>query len=82
MRISARFYGILEDLVGRRTVSLQIEGNCIRAEDLFSLLLTRYPKAKNYLLRSIMVKDDRVVKRSECIYDGEEISVLPPGSGG
>lgn len=79
MKVNVLFFGMLNDAV--KNNKLMIESNLFSdTESLKKYLTDKYPELKrfNYLL----AVNQNVARGNEKIYDGDEIALLPPFSGG
>jgi molybdopterin synthase catalytic subunit len=81
MRVSLRLFAGLHDIVGARTLDLEVEPGS-RVDDLKQRLATAYPAVGPYLKTVVFAVDDEYVTNDQALRDGDEVALIPPVSGG
>ena len=77
MNITVNFFGALAEITGKKQLSLNIAQD---TDSLKEILFVRFPALRSkYFLLAI---DKRISNKNELLKEGNEISFLPPFSGG
>lgn len=80
MQISLLLFGIAKDIVGQRTLELDVEEGCSVAA-LKQLVVDRYPQFEALKYLGIAVNNE-YADNALTIQQGDEIALIPPVSGG
>lgn len=80
MQISLLLFGIAKDIVGQRTLELDVEEGCSVAA-LKQLVVDRYPQFEALKYLGIAVNNE-YADNAVTIQQGDEIALIPPVSGG
>lgn len=77
------FYGPLSDIMGRKR-ALEIGAGGVSVAGLIETLGTDEPELRSALVRMRVkfARNDKIVSPDETVFDGDDIAVLPPFSGG
>ena len=81
MKVSLRLFAGLHDVVGQRSVELEIEEGA-RVSDLRLRLASAYPAVAPHLETVVFAVADEYVNTDAALHEGDEISLIPPVSGG
>ena len=82
MKIRLVPYGILRDAIGASEIIIEINCEPCRVRELRNFLLRKFPSFREYIVGSVLVKGDKLLSEEYEIRDGDELVILPPGSGG
>jgi len=81
MRVRALMFASLRDVVGGRSVEMELpEGSTV--EDLSRALIARHPLLADRLPRVRVAVNDAMAELSRVLCEGDEVAYLPPVSGG
>ena len=81
MKINVRLFAGLHDLVGKRELSLELEeGATVSA--LREQLCNEYPVVRPYVVTLVCAVDEEYVPSEHTLREGDEVSLIPPVSGG
>lgn len=81
MQIRMRYFASLREIIGNNEESLSVpEG--VRAADVRTLLLERYPKLENALARAVCAVNRQYVPPETALCEGDEVVFIPPVGGG
>jgi len=81
MRVKVLFFGMLKDLAGTSTDSLELPEGATLA-DLLDHYETRLPKLKDFLPSIALSINREYAASTEQLHAGDEVALLPPVSGG
>lgn len=82
-KIKVKFYGPLRDVVGAAIIEVDIHRDCyITLENLKDFLSQRFPMLSKYLDTTVIFINNTIVYEDTFITSQDEISLLPPVSGG
>lgn len=81
MEVSLRLFASLHDLVGARTLRLELADGAT-VNDLKTRLTADYPAVGPMIDRVVFAVDDEYVAFNERLRDGAEVAAIPPVSGG
>ena len=81
MQVQVLFFGILKDLVGRASESLQLEEGATLA-DVLDHYGSRIPEIREILPTSALSVNQYYAGPGALLGDGDEVGLLPPVSGG
>ena len=81
MRVEVLFFGVLKDLVGRASESLQLDEGATLA-DVLDHYETRIPKIREILPTIALSVNQYYAAPGALLGDGDEVGLLPPVSGG
>ena len=80
MEIQLLFFGITEDIIGQKTMILELKNNTTVIE-VKNILLTDFPKLKQYKSFSVAVNME-YAEDSTLLNSGDTLALIPPVSGG
>ncbi|MDX1683863.1 MAG: MoaD/ThiS family protein [Saprospiraceae bacterium] len=80
VNVKVRAFGIAADIVGGKNFELEIPGQC-SVRELKKMIIENYPRFETIQSFHIAVGDE-YAKDDDQIIDQEQISILPPVSGG
>ncbi|MCE9600056.1 MAG: MoaD/ThiS family protein [Spirochaetia bacterium] len=80
MKISVRSYGAMGDMVGK-TTNLEIHEGA-RISDLTHMLVTQFPKAQGLMPSCCFAISNQFASIDTELKPDQEVSILPPASGG
>ena len=81
MKVCLRLFAGVRDLVGERTLSMELaDGATIN--ELKQRIAEAYPKVQSLLPTLVFAIDDEYVAFDETLHDGAEVALIPPVSGG
>jgi MoaE-MoaD fusion protein len=81
MRVSVRLFAGLHDLIGERTIALNVtEGATV--SELRDRFAEEFPVATPYLNTIVCAVDEEYVPTDHKLRDGDEVALIPPVSGG
>ena len=81
MRVRVLYLGILKDLAGKSTESVEI-GESARVSDLWAELIAKYPKMAGFAKSVAVAVNQEYAPPATRLSDGAEVALLPPVSGG
>jgi molybdopterin converting factor subunit 1 len=81
MNVSVRLFAGLQDIIGAREISLDLEDGATMAE-LRDKLSNVYPNVTPYLSTLVYAVDDEYVPTGHALRDGDDVALIPPVSGG
>jgi molybdopterin synthase catalytic subunit len=81
MRIRVVYLGILKDLAGKGTESVEVADGA-RVSDLWLQLVTMYPKFKGFANSAAVAVNQEYAPPATKLIEGAEVALLPPVSGG
>jgi molybdopterin converting factor subunit 1 len=81
MRVHVLFFGILKDLVGKSSDSLELPGGA-SVRDVLEHYLSRVPKLKTSLTSIAVAVNQQYASAETKLKDDDEVALLPPVSGG
>ena len=81
-KIKINFYGPLRDLVGTAISEIEITESGFTLKELKEFLLQRFPVLTKNIDSIATVINNTIVKENTLITPQDEISLLPPVSGG
>lgn len=81
MKVEVRFFAVCRDIAGRDTISLELPVNAT-GELLWERLIVEVPRLEPYKAQSRLAVNLEYAKNSIQLKDGDEISIIPPVSGG
>ena len=80
MEIQLLFFGIIEDIIGQKSMQLELKNN-ISVGEVKNILLTDFPKLKQYKSFSVAVNME-YAEDSTLLNSGDTLALIPPVSGG
>lgn len=81
MQIRVLFFGVLKDLVGRQSETVELPAGA-RVDDLLSRYIRHFTRIQE-MLPSLALSVNQVYSHSDqLLHDGDEVALLPPVSGG
>lgn len=81
IQIRTRYFAALREIVGMAEEALELpEGASVA--DLRALLLTRYPRLENALVRAVCAVNHQYVQPETLLKAGDEVVFIPPVGGG
>lgn len=80
MEIQLLFFGITEDIIGQKSMSLELKNNTTVGE-VKNLLLNDFPKLKQYKSFSTAVNME-YAEDSTILQSNDTLALIPPVSGG
>ena len=81
MKVSVRLFAGLQDLIGERSISLDLADGATVAE-LREQLGREYPRVTPFLTTLVCAVDDEYVPTEHALRDGDHVALIPPVSGG
>jgi len=81
MRVQVLFFGVLKDLVGRASESLELEDDATVA-DVLEHYQSRIPKIREMLPSLALSLNQHYSGPGAVLGNGDEVALLPPVSGG
>ena len=81
MRVQVLFFGLLKDLVGRASESLELEDDATVA-DVLEHYQSRIPKIREMLPSLALSLNQHYSGPGAVLGNGDEVALLPPVSGG
>lgn len=81
MRVRLVYLGILKDLAGKPTESVELVDGA-RVSDLWTQLIAKYPKFSGFTNSAAVAVNQEYAPSNTALEDGVEVAVLPPVSGG
>ena len=81
MKINLIFYAILEEIISKEPLLLDVKKGCT-ADQLITLLSEKYPRAKAILGSTRLAHEDEYIGKKTVLKDGAEYCLIPPVSGG
>lgn len=81
MRVNVRLFAGLTDLVGARTVELELNDGATVA-DLREALRRQYPAVAPFMATLVCAVNEEYVPSGHRVAEGDEIALIPPVSGG
>ena len=80
MRIRIEFYGMLCQLTGRDSTTLELTGSTVA--DALNEICRQQPNLSAQLPRIACAVGDNLVQRADTMRDGDTLALIPPVSGG
>lgn len=81
MRVRLVYLGMLKDLAGKGTESVELpEGACV--SDLWKVLVSNYPRFSNFSGSAAVAVNQEYAPGDTPLSEGAEVALLPPVSGG
>ena len=81
MRIRVIYFGMLKDVIGRQMDTVELKDGATLAE-LFAECMALAPKVKDFQDAIALSVNAEFAQMSKVLFDGDEVAVLPPVSGG
>jgi molybdopterin synthase catalytic subunit len=81
VNVSVRLFAGLQDLIGEKSVSIELPDGATVAEMREQLGKT-YPHVTPFLTTLVCAVDDEYVPTEHRLHDGDDVSLIPPVSGG
>ena len=81
MRVQVLFFGVLRDLVGQASESLELDDDATVA-DVIEHYQSRIPKIREMLPSLALSVNQHYSGAGAVLGDGDEVALLPPVSGG
>ena len=81
MRVRLVYLGMLKELAGKGTESIEIVDGA-RVADLWKVLVGKYPKFSNFAGSAAVAVNQEYAPPDTALSDGAEVALLPPVSGG
>jgi molybdopterin synthase catalytic subunit len=81
MNVSVRLFAGLQDLIGEKSVSMELPDGATVA-DMRERLGKTYPHVTPFLTTLVCAVDDEYVPTEHRLRDGDDVSLIPPVSGG
>jgi len=82
MRITVLFFATLRDVVGARSLALELDEGISDIKQLRAELTARYPAAADNLAVALAAINEEFAFDQDCFADGAEVAFFPPVSGG
>lgn len=82
MQITVLFFATLRDVIGARTLTLELGESVSNIGQLRAELTSRYPPAADNLAVALAAIDQEFAFDHDCFADGAEVAFFPPVSGG
>ena len=82
MRITVLFFATLRDVVGARSLALELTESAATIAELRRELSVRYPAAADNLAVALAAIDEEFAFDHDSFADGAEVAFFPPVSGG
>ncbi len=81
MQVHVTFYGVLQEIIGARRLTVELpEEASVGA--LADTLTARYPALAERLPTVAFAVGDTLAKRQQPLHPGDQVALLPPVSGG
>ena len=80
MRVSILLFGIARDIIGKKTLEMEVNEACSVVE-LKGILLEKYPRFEALKYLGVAVNNE-YAKNDTIICESDEIALIPPVSGG
>lgn len=81
MKVKVRLFAGLADLVGARTVEVELH-NGATVGDLREALARQYPAVAPFMATLVCAVNEEYVPSGQRVSEGDEIALIPPVSGG
>jgi len=81
MKIEIRLFALVKDVVGTDRISLEVEDPAV-IEDVMDILLQKDPELRPMRNSLKFAIHDEFAELSTPLKDGQELSIIPPVSGG
>lgn len=81
MQITVRLFAALAETAGTRTLTLDLPAGA-RADTVRRAVQERFPQAQGLCERSAVAINAEYVAADRLLYDGDEVALIPPVSGG
>ncbi|MGB2695127.1 MAG: molybdenum cofactor biosynthesis protein MoaE [Dehalococcoidia bacterium] len=81
MNVKVRLYAGLSELLGARSVTLEV-ADAATAADLRDQLSREYPAVSPFLHTLVCAIDEEFVPWEQGLHDGDDVALIPPVSGG
>ncbi len=81
MQITVRLFAALAESAGVRTFALELPPGA-RADAVRAALHTRYPQLQALCERSVVAVNAEYAAADRLLYEGDEVALIPPVSGG
>ncbi len=81
MQLQVTFYGVLQQIVGARQLTLELPDGA-SVQTLANILVAQYPSLAERLPTVAFAVDDALVASEHVLHEGDQIALLPPVSGG
>jgi molybdopterin converting factor small subunit len=82
MKVRVVFYGGLKYDTGVKEQVVELAQESVTMVDLVNGLAGQYPALRSRLETVAYVVHDEIVESNQPVYDGDEVGLLPPVSGG
>ena len=82
MRITVLFFATLRDVIGARSLALQLDEGVTNIKQLRAALTARYPAAADNLAVALAAINEEFAFDHDSFADGAEVAFFPPVSGG
>ena len=80
MKVNVKFFGIFQEAAQTQEVKIEIKKGT-RVNELYHQILSSFPEKKRFPRVLFAVNQD-FVKSSQTLKEGDELSLIPPMSGG
>lgn len=80
-RVNVKFFGPLRDIVQREQMTIEMSGE-YTGEDLYEKLVSDYPDLRKWKQSVRLAVNLEYVRFSSGLKSGDEVSFIPPVSGG
>ncbi|MGB7130689.1 MAG: MoaD/ThiS family protein, partial [Candidatus Sulfotelmatobacter sp.] len=81
MRVRVLFFGILKDVAGRASESLELPA-ASSVRDALDYCISRWPEIKDVMPSVAVAVNQRYAGSDTMLDNGDEVALLPPVSGG
>ncbi|HEY7295531.1 MAG TPA: molybdopterin converting factor subunit 1 [Dehalococcoidia bacterium] len=81
MQITVRLFAALAEGAGTRTLNLELPAGA-RAEAVRTALRERFPQMQGLCERSAVAVNAEYATADRLLYEGDEVALIPPVSGG
>ncbi|MET1101720.1 MAG: MoaD/ThiS family protein [Pyrodictiaceae archaeon] len=84
IRVKVSFFTILADVVGTEKAEVELQDNSgeLSVNEMLEQLAKIYPGLQSIIDEIIVIRGEEILTLNDKVRDGDELLLLPPGSGG
>lgn len=82
MQVKILLFATLKDLVGKNTLTLELESQSATVDDVRSTLVQQFPDVEAHLKAAIAAVNEEYAFGSDAVKGGDTVAFFPPVSGG